>query len=184
MSKDWLSFMGAEEMDSVNQYQLISLAVRLAKELTDNAFTVLSVGCADGTEMELFGGDVKGIDLNDVSLQKCTNKGLDVQKMDMHKMTFPDNSFDLVFSKDNFEHALTPIHAIEEFARVTSKYVCIVLPDESWQSDGRHLIIPTMRQMIALGEKAGLALKSYREYNIIVNNICTVTSCFYLFQKL
>ena len=180
--KDWLSFVATEEMDSKNQALLIAYAVKYIKDIIGTPDKVLCVGVGDGTEMDYFSNPI-GIDISDKSITQCKKDGLDVLKMDMHHMTFKDNLFDLVFSKDNFEHAISPIEAISEFARVSSKYVAIIVPDEKWQSSGWHFIIPTIKQMVSLGEKVGLALKALREYEVVVGQF-SVTQSLYVFQKL
>lgn len=179
--KDWFEFVASEVMDSCNQSLLIGYAIKYIKEVIGVPDKTLCVGVGDGTEMDYFNKCV-GIDISDVSITKCKKDGFDVRKMDMHDMTFDDDTFDLVFSKDNFEHALSPINAISEFARVSSKYVVIVVPDESWQSSMWHFIIPTVKQMISLGEKAGLMLRALREYNIVIGQMA-VGQSLYIFQK-
>ena len=54
--------------------------------------------------------DVVGIDL----FSECP----DVVVMDMHEMTFPPGSFDVVYSSHSLEHSIEPKRAIKEFARV------------------------------------------------------------------
>lgn len=181
MKKDWLKFVSSEVMDSKNQELMIGYAVKYIKDVIPLPDKVLCVGVGDGTEMDYFPSSI-GIDISEESIEACKKQGLDVRYMDMHNMTFEDNSFDLVFSKDNFEHAISPIEAISEFARVTKKYVAIVVPDETWQGSMWHFVIPTVKQMITLGEKAGLMLKAFREYNILVGQMA-IGQSLYIFQK-
>ena len=46
------------------------------------------------------------------------SKHPDVMVMDMHDMSFSDNSFDIVFSCHSFEHAYDPVRAAQEIVRV------------------------------------------------------------------
>ena len=177
----WLDLVGSEEMESEKQESLIHHAIMDIKKVIGEPKNTLCVGCADGTEMKYFDKPF-GIDLNEKSLAKCREKNLQVEKMDMHHMTFSDNTFELVYSKDNFEHAISHIEALSEYARVSSRYVAIVLPDDSWQSSGWHFIIPTLKQMVTLGEKCGLMFKALREYNLIVGRSAVYQSI-YIFQK-
>lgn len=177
----WLNLVGSEVMDSDGAERIISVAVGLIKEKIKEPESVLCVGCGGGTEMEMW-NNPQGIDLNKTSLERCRQKGLMVHEMDMHKMSFNDDAFELVFARDVFEHAISPIRAISEMSRVSSKYVAIVVPDESWQSSEWHFLIPTMKQMISLGEKVGLSLLMYREYSFIVGN-SDVWQNLYLFKK-
>ena len=178
--QDWLGLVGSEEMDSASAYQTISIAHHYITSLIEPS-SVLCVGCSDGTELELW-GNAQGIDLNDKSLEKCRSKGFLVHKMDMHDMSFDDNKFELVFARDVFEHSISHIKAIEEYARVSSKYVAIVLPDESWQWSEWHFIIPNTIQMISLGEKVGLKLRAMRQYNVNMGSM-NVQQTLYLFEK-
>lgn len=179
--KKWTEYMATEVMESKQQVMLIKLAINAIYLKIKDMGRVLCIGAGDGTEMEYI-PYAEGIDLNEESLKKCKEKGLKVHKMDMHKMTFPDNSFDLIFCKDTFEHAVAPIKVLEEFARVSKKYVVIILPNEEWQSDSYHLIIPTLLQMLSLAEKCKLLLLSYREYNLMVNQT-SIRQSLYIFQK-
>lgn len=185
MSK-WLDIAASEEMDSKTALPLIQWAIGYVLEDVGIPESVLSVGCSDGTEMFcwLHQGSkvVRGIDMNDVSLSKCQEDGLSVQKMDMHKMTFSDNSFELVFMRDVFEHSLSHIEVLSEATRVSSKYIAIVLPSQDWHSSKWHYIIPTLEQMISLGMKVNVQLKAYREYSSPIGN-ALIRQYYYLFEK-
>ena len=180
-SKSWLKLVGSEVMNSKEAIFLIRIHVGLINEKIGEPKSVLVIGCADGTEMSLWDNS-EGIDLNQTSLNICESKGLKARMMDMHKMDFNDNSFELVSSRDVFEHAISPIEAISEMSRVSSKYVAITIPDSSWQWSDWHFIIPTMEQMLSLGEKVGLKLLSYREYGAIQGSEY-VKQYLYLFEK-
>jgi ubiquinone/menaquinone biosynthesis C-methylase UbiE len=54
--------------------------------------------------------EVLGIDLQ--------SENQDILIMDMHAMTFPSESFDLVYSSHSLEHAHDPQQAVKEFLRV------------------------------------------------------------------
>lgn len=180
MSK-WLNLAISEEMDSTMAFPLIRMANNYLRGIVTIFQNVLSVGCGDGIELSLFENST-GIDMNEQSLEKARLAGYDVQKMDMHKMTFEDNEFNLVFARDSFEHSISHIEVISEMARVSNQYVCIILPTEDWQYSRWHFIIPTLKQMISLGEKVGLQLKALREYNVILGSI-SIGQSLYLFEK-
>ena len=179
---DWVSDTAAEEMDSIGAMNIIRVGAGLVNQIIGLQDKTLCIGCGEGVELSFFSGSTKGIDLNDASLAKAKDAGYDVEKMDMHNLSFQDDSFDLVFSRDNFEHSVSHIQVISEMARVSKRYVAIVLPTEDWQSSHWHYIIPNLRQMISLGEKVGLQLKSLREYNIIVGSIA-IGQSLYIFEK-
>lgn len=178
---DWVLNTTSEVMNSDGQIANINKAIEVSLSGIEKIDSVLSVGSGDGTEIALFesvGLKVKGIDGNFLSVDKCKSKGFDVVQGDMHEMPFKDKEFDMVFSRDVFEHAFSHIALIQEMARVSKKYVSITLPDESWGSSGLHSLIPTTEQMIYLGMKADLSLRTMGKF--FINNVFQTT---YLFTK-
>jgi SAM-dependent methyltransferase len=75
---------------------------------------VLCVGCRNGVELDEFRSrgfrDVTGIDL--------FSQRDDILVMDMHDMTFPDDSFAVVYSSHSLEHAYDVETVVRELARV------------------------------------------------------------------
>ena len=75
---------------------------------------VLCVGCRNGVELDEFrvrGFEaVVGIDL--------FSQRPDILVMDMHRMTFPDGSFDVVFASHALEHSYDLVTVIGEIGRV------------------------------------------------------------------
>ena len=76
--------------------------------------SVLCVGCRNGLELDAFRerglGDVRGIDI--------FSQRPDIQVMDMHAMTFPDDSFDIVYSSHSLEHSHDLERVAAELVRV------------------------------------------------------------------
>lgn len=177
----WLDITASEVMDSEGARFLIELAVGLVKDEIGEPQSVLCVGSSDGTELDMF-KNARGIDLNDESIEKCRQKGFLVDKMDMHDMSYEDNKFQLVFSRDVFEHSIAHIESLSEMARVSGEYVCIVMPDESWDNSDWHFIIPNLRQMVSMAHKVGLMLVAYNEYSAVIGR-ASVHQHFYLFKK-
>jgi SAM-dependent methyltransferase len=85
--------------------------------------SVLCVGCRNTHELHALEDagfeQVIGIDLfrsDDAIVQ-----------MDMHRMTFPDKHFDVIFSCHSLEHAYDPAAVLQEFARVVrDDGVCVI----------------------------------------------------------
>jgi SAM-dependent methyltransferase len=79
-----------------------------------SAARVLCVGCRNGIELDEFRAcglhDVVGIDL--------FSQRDDILVMDMHAMTFPGDSFDVVYSSHSLEHAYDVGTVVRELARV------------------------------------------------------------------
>jgi SAM-dependent methyltransferase len=78
---------------------------------------VLCVGCRNGLELDAFRerglGDVRGIDI--------FSQRPDIEVMDMHAMTFPDDSFDVVYSSHSLEHS-------HDLGRVAAELVRVARP--------------------------------------------------------
>lgn len=87
---------------------------RIAAAGASSAAAVLCVGCRNGVELDEFRargfGRVVGIDL--------FSQREDIQVMDMHDMTFADDTFDVVYSSHSLEHAYDVGKVVRELMRV------------------------------------------------------------------
>jgi SAM-dependent methyltransferase len=98
--------------------------------------SVLCVGCRLGAELDAFEaagfGRVTGIDLYSVDPAR-------IHIMDMHAMTFPDASFDVIFSADNLEHAYDVRVVLDQMLRVARPQAafCIMTPVQ-FDTNDRH----------------------------------------------
>lgn len=76
--------------------------------------TVLCIGSRNTAELDYMkrkgAGNVVGIDLHSSSP--------DILVMDMHRMTFPDAHFDVIYSSHSLEHAYDAAQVIREIIRV------------------------------------------------------------------
>jgi SAM-dependent methyltransferase len=76
--------------------------------------SVLCVGCRNGLELDRFRargfGEVVGIDV--------FSDRADIEVMDMHEMSFPDNSFDVVYASHSLEHSYDVGRVAREIERV------------------------------------------------------------------
>jgi len=98
---------------------------------------IIDIGCGTGRTLKYFKdfGYKKaiGIDLSDMAIKHCENKGLrlgkDVFKKDAKRTGFKTGSFDLVFSDGLLEHFsdFTPI--VKEMTRISNRYVLITQPN-------------------------------------------------------
>jgi SAM-dependent methyltransferase len=115
-------------------------AVRHGAEIQDSLVrerargaTVLEYGCADGAlsvdflDIPSYCDSFTGIDISDVAIQKATNKAAHLGyrnsrflAMDAESMTFPDETFDLVFGR-GIVHHLDTARALGEVSRVLKK---------------------------------------------------------------
>lgn len=91
---------------------------------------VLDAGCGYGYLAKFlseFGADVVGVDYSDYFIKNkvCNN----VVQCDMTKLPFKDNEFELVISRENFEHLTVEQadRAFEEMVRVTNKWIYMTI---------------------------------------------------------
>ena len=82
--------------------------------MLDSSSSILCLGCRNSVELDLFRkagvGNVIGIDL--------FSQRADILVMDMHAMTFPDQSFDAVYCSHVLEHAFDLELVLSEIKRV------------------------------------------------------------------
>ena len=91
----------------------VTLINRVADERRDGG-SVLCVGCRNTLELDRFHAcgfdDVIGIDI--------FSQREDIKVMDMHEMTFQDNSFDVVYASHVLEHSYDMGRVVAEIVRV------------------------------------------------------------------
>ena len=91
----------------------VTLINQVAEEQS-NGGSVLCVGCRNTLELDRFRArgfdEVVGIDV--------FSQRDDIKVMDMHEMTFPDDSFDVVYASHALEHSYDVDRVVGEIARV------------------------------------------------------------------
>jgi SAM-dependent methyltransferase len=91
----------------------VTLINTVAEQRRDGG-SVLCVGCRNGLELDRFRArgfdDVVGIDI--------FSRRDDIKVMDMHEMTFPDNSFDVVYCSHSLEHSYDVGRVVDQIVRV------------------------------------------------------------------
>lgn len=93
--------------------ELAELLMRFSPHRGMERRRLLSIGCRNDYEIDIlesWGFDVVGIDLVAQSPK--------VVAMDMHRLDFPEASFDVVFACHSLEHAYNRTRAISEILRV------------------------------------------------------------------
>ena len=154
----YLAWESEEAMDSIHQSDRIDTAVQ---HLPKDTESILCIGVGDGYELVMIDGEFPNIRLKGITLNTDAvhYKHQQIVWGDMHNIEEADSSYDLVFSKDCFEHSFSHWAVMSEMARVSKRYVMIVLPDVNvWSSGGVHTIIPTSLQLKCLAEKFNLKL--------------------------
>lgn len=115
----------------------------LKKYLVSGA-DILDVGCGPGTITVGVAGVVKpgtvtGVDIEDSLLRKARDLAtrsaignVNFEKCDAHKLAFPDNTFDLSFTRNSLEWFLDPVDVVKEMVRVTKPGGLVVASDVDW----------------------------------------------------
>ena len=116
---DYRSYLGTQlrrtlsKRDTDPGIGAVTLINRVAEQRRDGG-SVLCVGCRNALELDRFRArgfnDVIGIDI--------FSQRDDIKVMDMHEMTFPDDSFDVVYASHALEHAYDVKRVIDQVVRV------------------------------------------------------------------
>jgi len=91
---------------------------------------VLEVGAGDGYCVEVLmkqGFDVTAIEISKIRLKRMQDKGLKALYGDVHKLPFPDNSFDTVICGEVLEHIPSMAKGMAELERVCKPEGRIIL---------------------------------------------------------
>lgn len=138
----------------------------LAKKVVDfwmermtTCHSVLDCGAGEGFCQPLFehwGISYEGIAIGqDVTIAQ--NKGRNVKKMDFSFLDYPENSFDLVFSRHSLEHSPFPLLTLMEWYRVSRSWLGIVLPAPEWYTYKglNHYSVMNKEQIENILDRAG-----------------------------
>lgn len=121
--------------------------------------TVLDAGCGTGFCQDFFekhGVYYEGVCLGEDFIA-ATSDERRVQAMDFSFLDYPDETFDLVFSRHSLEHSPMPLLTLMEWRRVSKQWLGLVLPTPDWYSyAGRnHYYVLQNEQWVNLLNCAG-----------------------------
>lgn len=98
---------------------------------------VLDAGCGEGFVLSEFnnrniGDHLEGIDFSEEALDagKKLFPYLSLKKGDVYRMSYENNSFDLVLCTEVMEHLKEPGRVMDEIVRVSKKYCLFSVPNE------------------------------------------------------
>lgn len=92
--------------------------------------SVLDVGCGTGFCQPMFeswGTSYEGVCLGEDYIE-AKRLGRNVSRMDFNFLDYPNDSFDLVFSRHSIEHSFSPLLSMMEWRRVAKSWLGIVVP--------------------------------------------------------
>lgn len=96
--------------------------------------SVLDLGCGTGFCQEFFerfNVSYEGVCLGDDYLV-ASEKQKNVKMMDFSFLDYPDESFDLLFSRHSLEHSPFPLMTLMEWQRVSKQWLGLVVPAVEW----------------------------------------------------
>ena len=130
LRNDWEEVYSSSTFRNKNQYpseEIISFMMRNYGELKDkSSIKVLDMGCGWGNNLKFLkdqGFSGTGIDISKTAIQNCISLGYDVQVCDFGKLTFRNNSFDVVIDRMAIQHNMIKNikKTIQEVERVLKK---------------------------------------------------------------
>ena len=143
---------------------------------------LLDVGCGSGhflaSARKILGVDAYGVEPYTYDAAFAEGNGLSIFSGTLEEAQFPDNFFDAITMNHVFEHLRHPRSTLRELQRIIKPggEVIIGVPQSRsllfwvfgrrwWQLDiPRHLFVPCARNLKALAEEAGFAVRRVR-YN-------------------
>ncbi|MFH1638278.1 MAG: class I SAM-dependent methyltransferase [Candidatus Woesearchaeota archaeon] len=100
---------------------------RVVSRLLDkNSKTLLDIGCEDLT----FYNKLK--DKYKITLADLSPRNKKIRKEDIQKLSFKNNSFDIVLCQEVLEHVPNPVKAMKELKRVAKSQLIITIPNEPY----------------------------------------------------
>jgi SAM-dependent methyltransferase len=122
----------------------VTLINQVADQRPDRG-SVLCVGCRNALELDRFRArgfdDVVGIDV--------FSQRADIKVMDMHEMTFPDDSFDVVYASHALEHSYDVERVAREIVRVArdGAVVGVEVPVRAQASDADRVVFSGLDEL-------------------------------------
>jgi len=125
---------GPTEADLIGRYIITFQTMNMLAYLNFNSF--LDVGGAEGYKAalvkSLFNVEVRSSDLSGEACKRAKEiYNIDGDPIDIQKLPYNDNQFDVVLCSETLEHVPNFTHATLELLRVSRKAVVITVPHES-----------------------------------------------------
>lgn len=120
---------------------------KLLQELRNiHPVRILDAGAGEGftidrLQKEQIGKEIEGVEFMQeaIDLGKQHHPNAHIIQGDIHKLPYPDNSFDTVICTEVLEHVVEPEKALQELVRVSSKYVVLTVPSEPFFMAGNFV---------------------------------------------
>jgi len=158
--------------------------------------TLLEPGCGRGEHLRLFkelGLEVHGVDLSPQAPLLASDLNISVSDLESASLPFPDNHFDVIYSKSFLEHVRDPSEFLKEAYRVLKPGGLILSMVPDWESqykkfydDYTHVspftIISLKNIQLVIGFE-NVKVYKFRQLPLVwkyprLNNLCALISPF------
>lgn len=126
---------GSEQSEKISPLGRIMFKTKqkvIAEILSDlNVKNMIEVGCGLGYTLSVFenaGIETLGIDISEIAVEVCKNKGLNVKLQNLENET---GIYDLVSSDGMLEHFLNFEPFANHLMRISSRYVLLIQPNHN-----------------------------------------------------
>lgn len=137
---------------------------------------VLDLGCGVAFVAPLFkqyGALYSGVTLHEEDIKLSDHRYL-ISLQDFHMLNVDLDWFDVVFSRHSLEHSPMPLLALMEWYRVSTKYLCLVVPNPDhfpWTARN-HYSVMNIEQLTFLLRRAGWVVVKEQEAVEEIRLIC------------
>ena len=97
---------------------------------------ILDLGCGRGEFLNAFcskGLIGYGIDASNLAIKECPTAKINVCDLETEQLPYPDNYFDIIFSKSVFEHFHRPEKLMKEVYRISKRGAKVINLVPSWE---------------------------------------------------
>lgn len=147
-TRDWERCSGCEQTEFFARIALERLPGRLRDELSNNAWSIADLGCAEGDAAAMMalafpGCSVTGLDFSDAALRLASSRYRAISNLRFEKCDIYGEleRFDVVFCSNVLEHLEKPLELLSKLCAASRKYALVLLPFEDELGISEHINI-------------------------------------------
>ncbi len=134
---------------------------------SEQRISCLDIGCGTGQDLAIVkkvcnGAILYGVDIDQANLDQCTRLGIRTGRVNLEteRMSFPDESFDLVIANQVFEHLKNWVFTLSEVARVLKPGGSMVLGVPNLASFHNRIVLMAGKQPTCI-DTAGMHVRGF-----------------------